>query len=122
MTTLASARADLATALSTAGLVVSPALGRVAPPCAVIFGAGIDPARIQTGQVEAGLRVMLEAGRADQEVSAVELGTMVVAAIVAIRSLAGWRLGTIGVDTIRLIGGAEILTADVTAHRNVTLS
>jgi hypothetical protein len=121
VTTLREGRTALAAALETAGVTVSPALGRIAPPCAVIFGNGIDPTHLLRGQAEAGYRVMLEAGRADQEVSALELGDMVLAAIAAIRSLAGWRLGTIGVDTIRVIGAAEILTADVVGHSFVTV-
>lgn len=122
MTTIADARAELTTALEAADLVVAPALGRVASPYAIAFGAGIDAAHILRGQVEAGLRVMLVSGRADQAASFTDLSDMILATVGAIRALAGWRLGTIGADTIRVIIGIEYLTADVVAHRFVTPS
>lgn len=120
MTTLAEARTELAGALEIAGLVVSPTLGRLSPPCVVIFGDGIDPAHLARGQVKAGLRSMVVAARADSEVAIADLGEMVLAALGAIRGLADWELGTIGVDTIRKVNQVEYLTADVTAHRFVT--
>ena len=119
MTSLADARSTLATALETAGVTVSPTVGRLAPPMAIIFGAGIDPAHLVRGQVEAGLRVMLVSAKADQESAIADLGDMVLLTIAAVRALAGYRLGTIGVDTIRRLPSGEYLTADVTCHRFV---
>lgn len=116
MTTWAERRVELAEALTDAEVAVAPTSGRIGTPCVLIYGDGIDDLRgVGRGQLPAGLRMVLVAGRADQEATADQLDALTVTVLGVLRALEGWRLGTVRPDTIRKLGANEYLTRDVTA-------
>lgn len=115
MTTLAEARADLAGALVNGAVDVAPTPGRVASPCVLVFGNGIADLRgVGRGQLPAGFRLVLVAGRADQEATAAMLDALTLVVLGILRELEGWRLGEIRPDTIRTFGAGDYLTRDLT--------
>jgi hypothetical protein len=122
MTTLQQARDELAVALTTAGVPIGKAPGEIAPPSGVIFGDGIDLAHVGRGQIEARFRATLLSGKWDQAAAADGLRTLVLVALGAIRSLAGWRLVEVRRDTVIDIAGGSYLAADVIASRFVDIS
>jgi hypothetical protein len=121
MTTIADRRTELAAALVAGGVSVTNAPGRVSPPVAVLIAAGSDLEGVGRGQVAYGFRVVLVAGAADADASALRLDELVGDAIAVLRNLDGWRLTTVGATSTRDIAGALYLTADVTASAMIDL-
>jgi hypothetical protein len=115
MTALAELRADLADAIDDAGVRVSTRPGAEAVPYALIYGQAIAARPGPGGTRLATFRVVLVAGKADQAAMTAELGDLAVRVLTALWALAGWAVGDVGPDTIRTLGGADHLTADVTA-------
>jgi hypothetical protein len=113
--TLAELRADLADALGDAGARVSSRPGAEAVPYALIYGQGVAARPGPGGSRYATFRIVLVAGKADQAAMTAELGELVVRVLTALWGRAGWVVGDAGPDTIRTLGGADYLTADVTA-------
>lgn len=116
MTTWAARRDELAAALAADSVKVAATIGRATPPCVLIYGDGIEDLRgIGRGQVPAGLRMVLVAGKADQEATADQLDALTITVLGVLRKLVGWRLGVIRADTIRTFTTGDYLTRDVTA-------
>lgn len=115
MSTLATQRAALAAALAAAGIPAGDPAGQTAPPCALIFGAGIDvgSAHVGRGQVPARFRITLVAGLYDEYAAGLDLATMQGDAIAAVRDMAGWQLIESGPDTITAIAGGQYYAADL---------
>lgn len=115
MSSLVERRGELVEALVAGDVDVAPTPGRAASPCVLVYGNGIDDLRgVGRGQLPAGFRLVLVAGRADQEASADLLDALTLVVLGILRELAGWRLGQIRPDTIRPIGAGDYLTRDVT--------
>lgn len=122
MTTLAEARAELVAALATAGLSAYADAGEYDPPFVYVRGDGIpDPSHVVRGTVESQWVATCVAGGWDQQGTAADLDATKLGVLTALRSLAGWRLGPVSRDGIRRVGGADLLTADVSAFRHVDI-
>jgi hypothetical protein len=120
MTTLAQARAEVITALTTAGVRATSTPGND-PPYVLVQGAGIDMGHITRSEALSDWRLMCVAGASDSTQSAASLDTLKLAVIQTLRALAGWRLGNVGRDGIRTYGGGEYLTAECSASRMIDL-
>lgn len=115
MTSLQDARAELTTALVAAGVPVATHPGAKAPPCALIYGDGMDLGHVTRGQVRARFRITLLAGAWAQDVATSLLDPMKLAALSAARGLAGWQLDESRRDAVASIAGGNYLAADVVA-------
>lgn len=114
-TTLADRRDELATALEANGVRVADVAGAGAVPYAVIYGDGISASGTPGGQLLAGFRVALFAGKADAAAAVAELGDLAIRTLGALWTLTGWKVGDIGPDVVRRVGGADLLSADARA-------
>jgi hypothetical protein len=121
MTTLAGARSALGTALSTGGVTLSDAPGRVAPPVALIFGGGIDPSHAMRREMLATFRITAVAGRADATAMSAALGELVLKILAVVNGLAGWVVGNVSPDLERSIAGGQYLTADISVSTFVSV-
>ena len=121
MSTIATRRTELAAALVAGGVSTSNAPGRVSPPVAVLVAAGSDLEGIGRGQVPFGYRIVLVAGAADADASALRLDELVTDTIAVLRSLDGWRIDNLGSASVRDVAGALYLSADVTAYAMIDL-
>jgi hypothetical protein len=120
MTTLAQARAELITALTTASVRATSTPSND-PPYVLVQGNGVDMAHITRSEALADFRIMCIAGASDSSKSAESLDALKLVVIQTVRALAGWRLGNVGRDGIRTYGGGEYLTADCSASRMIDL-
>ena len=120
MTTLAQARAELITALTTASVRATSTPGND-PPYVLVQGAGIDMSHITRSEALADFRIMCVAGASDMAQSALTLDTLKLAVVQTLRALGSWRLGNVGRDGIRTYGGGEYLTAECSASRMIDL-
>jgi hypothetical protein len=121
MGTFAATDAELAAALTAAGVRVAAELGATEPPCAVLFSDGSELAGLGRGQVPWRWRVTLLAGRIDAAAVQSELATVRGTVLSALRSLAGWRLVSVSRDGIREVGGGQLLACDVITERMIEL-
>ena len=107
MTTVAQARAALATAVSASDR-------EIAPPAKYVFSGGSDLTPLGGGGVEWGFRVTCAVEYAgDGATASIYLADLVAATLTIIRGLAGWRIVSVGPDSTRLIAGGEQFAADI---------
>lgn len=112
--TLSTARAELVTALRTAGIAASGA-PMVEPPYIYVAGDGGDTGRVLSGQVAATYRLVCVGGAWDEEAAALALDTLKQVALQTLRALDGWRIDSLGRDGARDWQGGMYLTADIGA-------
>ena len=121
MTSLAEARSEFVAAIATAGVEAKTSPGGD-PPYVYVRADGVpDVSHVVRGTVLGTWAAVCVGGGWTDEGAALELDTLKMAVLTALRSLDGWKLGDIGRDGIRSHQGAELLTADVTANRYVDL-
>jgi hypothetical protein len=114
MSTFATRRADLTTAMAAGSVKVSPAPGSIAPPVVLIFGDGIPDLRgIGRGQVPARFRLILLAGKPDAAASAKALDALLLAVLSVLRALAGWTIVEVRGVRTRSDAGSLYLSSDV---------
>lgn len=126
MTTLAEARAALIAAIDGAGLPASSSPGDAEPPCALVFGNGVDlgdPGHVARGQVPGLFRVTVLGGIFDDgDLAGAELAAALGTVLATIRALAGWRLDQVRPDYVAAtVGGGRYLAADVIAAYPIDL-
>lgn len=121
MTTFATARAELATALASVGNGATSAVGKKAVPYVLLAGGGAEPSQVVRGAVDASFRIILVAGKWEADTSADELDTMKQAAMTALRTLNGWRVESLGSDGIRTLNVTDQLTAELRCVRLVDI-
>ena len=122
MTTRAQARAELTAAIEAAGVDAFPDPGGHDPPYVYVRSDGVpDVTHTLRGAVQAEFTAVCVAGAWDADGTAAMLDAAVQATLTALRDLAGWRLGSVGRDGIRRVGGSDLLTADVIASRAIDI-
>jgi hypothetical protein len=121
MTTMVEARAELITALTTAGARATSKPGDGSPPYVLVQFDGGDPAHIMRGAVQADYRLTLIGGLWDAAAAAEQLDTLCQTVLTTLRELPGWIVGTMGRDGGRDWKGATYLTRDVSASRAIDL-
>jgi hypothetical protein len=122
MTALVDAPAELADALTDAGLRVAGIAG-LDPPAAVIVAEGVPDLRsIGRGQVRAQWRVVLVAGAWDSDAAAGQLNAMRATALGVLAGLDGWQLDLVSADAVVALAGSDLLGCDVLTSRMCDLS
>jgi hypothetical protein len=122
VTTLAEARTELGAALVTAGLAIAPRIAAPVSGQCVVLGAGFDGLdHIGRGQLLARFRVVLFAGRWDQEATIAILDAMKLDALDAVRTAPAWRLDDVQDDRRTNVAGNDYLTAAVIAARIIDI-
>lgn len=126
MTTLAEARADLIAALIGAGLPAGSSPGAAEPPCALVFGQGIDVSdrgHVARGQVPALFRVTVLGGIFDDsDLPGAELASALALTLGVLRGLDPWRIDDVRADYVAATpGGGRYLAADVIAATMIEL-
>jgi hypothetical protein len=117
---LAEARAALIAAIVADGLPAGSSPGAAEPPCALVFGQGLDVSdrgHVARGQVPALFRVTVLGGLfEDADLAGAELAAAQGIVLGAVRGLAGWRLDDVRADYVAATpGGGRYLAADVIA-------
>ena len=116
MSDLAGRRAELVTAMTTAGLRVTkdPAGLAGSAPAAIVYGDGVSGMEhVGRGQVVAGFRILLVSGAWDGASASDVLAGLVSTLLNALRTLVGWSVGEVGPDSAVTIGTNRLLGADV---------
>jgi hypothetical protein len=115
MSTIGQAQAALVSAVGASGEIV-------AGPACIVFSNGSDLARLGGAGVEWGFNVLCYVGLRDNAVTSAELATYVQAKMVILQALAGWRIVSVGRDTIRSLAGSDLLAADIAVTTKVELT
>lgn len=125
MTTLAEARAALIAAIAGAGVPASSSPGDAEPPCALVFGQGLDVTdrgHVLRGQVPAIFRVTVLGGIFDDgDLAGSELATTLGTVVATVRALAGWRIDAVRPDYVAATGTGRYLAADLIAAYPIDL-
>lgn len=120
-TTLAGARAELIAAVEAASIAATDTPGDRQPPYVAVLGNGIDLERVLAGKALASFRLACVAGKADASASVLSLDTLKLDIVSMLRGLAGWQLGEVRPDGVRIFAGGTYLSADVIAARLIDL-
>ncbi len=121
MTSIATRRGALVTALTGASIRCSDSPGDTAAPVVHIFGNGSDMRGVGRGQVRYSFRLVLQPEGGTTAVASSNLGVMVAAVVAVLRTLTGFEVGEVTPDTLRTIAGSDFLSADVTALTMIDL-
>ncbi len=92
----------------------------LAGPC-IVFSNGSDLQRLGGTNTECGFNVLCYVGLRDNRVTSTELATYIQAQMVILTALAGFRIVSVGRDTIRTLAGSDLLTADIAVTTTVAL-
>lgn len=120
MTTIAGARAEIIGALQGAGLTAVDVPGGD-PPYVLVEGDGVEVTRVVAGQCDSVWRLMMVGGAWDESQAVHDLDDLKQTTLQTLRTLDGWRVGSVGPDGGRSWQGAPYLTADVSAIRRIDL-
>lgn len=115
MTTIAEARDALDTAVGASDEIV-------AGPACIVFSNGSDLAKLGGSNVEWGFNILCYVGLRDNRVTSTELATYVQSVMVILNALAGFRVVSVGRDTVRTLAGSDLLTADIAVTTTVLLT
>ncbi len=114
MSTIAQARDALDTAVGASDEIV-------AGPACIVFSNGSELQRLGGTNTEWGFNVLCYVGLRDNRVTSTELATYVQAQMVILTALAGFRIVSVGRDTVRTLAGSDLLTADIAVTTTVAL-
>ena len=120
MTTRAQARAELMTALRTAGVrAVDSPIGD--PPYVLVGGGGIAMTHVTIAKAPATIRARCVAGAWEAAGVQAILDELIQDTLAVLRAMTGWQMLPVGQDEIRRFTGGDYLTADVSASRMIDI-
>ena len=107
MTSISDARSALASAVSASPFEVDP-------PACYVFSSGSELESRGGSSVEWQFRVTCAVGiRGDNATASSELAALVVTKLAILWALPGWRVLSVGPDSVRTIAGGDQFTADI---------
>ncbi len=118
MATVAARRAELSTALTTAGLKVAATWGG-APPYVCVFLNGTDFTSAGGETFRMGFRLTAVVGGALDRVAMAALDAAALAMYGAARGLAGWRLDSLSPVGTRIVADKELYSVDLIVSTSV---